>query len=51
MAKNDAVFTKEQILRSDTFMYYRDVLAVLLKDNRTYTKEQVQKAIDKFFGR
>ena len=43
------VFTKNQILESDTFSEYRDVLAVVLKDNKTYSKEQVQKAIDKFF--
>lgn len=49
MAKNDAVFTKEQILKSDTFAEHRDVLAVVLKDDRTYTKEQVRKKIDKFF--
>ena len=49
MANGDSAFTKEQILKSDTFREHRDVLAVVLKDNRTYTKEQVQKAIDKFF--
>jgi hypothetical protein len=49
MAKSDAVFTKEQLIKSDTFSEYRDVLAVVLKDDRTYTKEQVRKAIEKFF--
>lgn len=49
MAKSEAVFTKEQILHSNTFIEHRDVLEVVLKDGRTYTKEQVRKAIDKFF--
>lgn len=49
MAKSDSVFTKEQIMKSNTFINRRDVLAVVLKDDRTYTKEQVRKAIDKFF--
>ena len=49
MAKTDSVFTKEQILESDTFSKYRDALSVVLKEDRTYTKEQVQKEIDKFY--
>jgi hypothetical protein len=49
MAKNDAVFTKEQLMKSDTFSEHRDVLAVVLREDKTYTKEQVRKAIEKFF--
>ena len=51
MAKkeNESVFTKEQILHSNTFAEHRDVLSVVLKEGRTYTKEQVRKAIDNFF--
>ena len=53
MAKKEkeSVFTKEQILKSNTFMAYRDALAVALKDGKTYTKEQVKKEIEKFYKR
>lgn len=51
MAKkeNESVFTKEQILKSKTFEEHRDVLAAVLKDGKTYSKEQVRKEIEKFF--
>lgn len=51
MAKkeNESVFTKEQILKSNTFMEHRDVLAAVLKDGKTYSKEQVRKEIAKFY--
>ena len=50
MAKkeNESVFTKEQILNSKTFAEHRDLLAVVLKD-KTYTKGQVRKEIEKFY--
>ena len=51
MAKkeNESVFTKEQILKSKTFMEHRDLLAAVLKDGKTYSKEQVKKEITKFY--
>lgn len=50
MAKKEtSAFTKEQILKSKTFSEHRDLLAAVLKDGKTYTKEQVRKEIDKFY--
>lgn len=41
-------FTKEQILQSATFLAYRDILSVLLKDNRGYTPEEIEKEIQRY---
>ncbi len=51
MAKKEieSVFTKEQILKSNTFSEHRDLLAAVLKDGKTYSKEQVRKEIEKFY--
>ena len=52
MAKkeNKPAFTREQILKSNTFNAYRDYLSTVLEDGKTYTKEQVKKTIDDFYG-
>lgn len=51
MAKKEkeSVFTKEQILKSNTFIEHRDLLAAVLNDGRTYSKEQVRKEIKKYY--
>ena len=51
MAKkeNESVFTKEQILKSKTFEEHRDLLAAVLENGKTYSKEQVRKEIAKFY--
>lgn len=51
MAKkeNEPAFTKEQILKSNTFSAYRDYLSAVLKDDKAYTKAQVKKIIAKFY--
>ena len=51
MAKkeNEPAFTKEQILKSNTFSGYRDYLSTVLKDGKTYTKAQVKNLIEKFY--
>jgi len=41
-------FTKEQWLDSRTFSHRKDILNALLKDEQTYTKEQVEKAINDY---
>lgn len=52
MAKNkettEAVFTKEQFLKSKTYRQYKDLLGAVL-ENKTYSKEQVNGIIDKFY--
>lgn len=40
-------FTKEQILKSKTFGDYTDFLSGNLSDDKTYTKEEVTKLIDR----
>ncbi len=42
-----SVFTKEQFLKSKTYGKHRDLLTVLLNDNKTYSKEQVDNMIRK----
>ena len=54
MAKNkettETVFTKEQFLKSKTYRQYKDLLGAVL-ENKTYSKEQVNGIIDKFYGK
>lgn len=45
------VFTKEQFLKSNTFGQYKDFLNAALDDKKTYTKEQVNNIINKFYGK
>ena len=55
MAKNkettEAVFTKEQFLKSNKYRQYKDLLCAVLDDKKTYSKEQVDGIIDKFYGK
>lgn len=47
--KKPAVFAKEQFLKAANFSRVeRDVLAVILDDNKQYTLEEVQKELDNF---
>lgn len=50
MAKKEeaARFTKRQILQSDKFAAFRDVLNITLEDGREYTMQEVQDIGDKF---
>ena len=50
MAKKEetAKFTKRQILQSDKFAAFRDVLNITLEDGREYTMQEVQDIGDKF---
>ena len=48
MAEEPA-FTKEQLIRSQTYRQYRDVLAVILEPDKTYTHKQTRQALQKFF--
>ena len=56
MAKNEnettpATFTKKQILESQLYCDYKDMLDSVLEDGKSYTKEQIKKAIEKFYKR
>ena len=47
-AKEAAKFTKRQILSSKKYFHRRDLLSVLLKDDESYTLNEVDALIDKF---
>ena len=42
-------FTKEQFLNSNSYRQYRDYLSAALNDKKTYSKEQVDNMINKFY--
>lgn len=44
-------FTKEEILSFSKYRRRRDLLAALLKDGRSYTREEVDAALTKFEGK
>ena len=47
-AKTGAKYPKEQILRATRYAKRRDLLQVLLENNKTYTFEDVDDRIQKF---
>lgn len=47
--KTAAVFTKDELLRSKRFLRVRDALAVVLADGKTYTVEEAEAAVEKFY--
>ena len=46
--KQDAMFSKEQILASNKYADRRDALDATLDDNGVYTIEQVDSLLEKF---
>ena len=46
--KQENGFTKEQILASKKYSDKKDILGVILCDNRVYTDEQINSLLDKF---
>lgn len=46
--KQDAMFSKEQILASNKYANRRDALDAILDDNGVYTIEQVDSLLEKF---
>jgi len=46
--KQDAMFSKEQILASNKYADRRDALDAILEDNGVYTIEQVDSLLEKF---
>lgn len=48
-AVTGAKYTKEQFLKSNTYRQYKDLLNGVLDDKKTYTKEQVNDIINKFY--
>lgn len=46
--KEEAEFTKEQLIKSERYVHRVDLLNALLKDNKTYTLSEVDKKINAF---
>lgn len=44
----EAKFTKMQLVQSQKYRQYRDVLTVILSDNASYTHKEVKQVLDKF---
>ncbi len=49
--KDNTVYTKSQILKSDKFSNYYDVLNVVLDDDKNYTLEEVLKIANDFLAK
>ena len=46
--KEEATFTKEQLIKSARYVHRVDLINALLKDNETYTLSEVDKKINDF---
>ncbi|MBU5676746.1 hypothetical protein KQI88_09975 [Alkaliphilus sp. MSJ-5] len=44
----NTLFAKEQILRSKSINYSRDVLSILLEEEKTYSLDEVNDLVKKF---
>lgn len=44
-------FTKEQLVKSEKYAMHRDVLSALLKDDASYTFQEVDKILRSFLKR
>lgn len=47
----EAVYSKEQVLKSKTYSHFRDVYSITLTDDAMYTKTDLDKIRDDFLGR
>jgi hypothetical protein len=47
---NKTKFTKSQIVKSKTYENYRDFLNGVLKDDKQYTKDEINKLISSNYG-
>ena len=47
-AKEKLVFSKESLLNSKKYMFQKDLLNILLDDDKEYTLEEVEKKINEF---
>lgn len=49
--KNVSTYTKEQVLKSETYANYRDLFSVVLDENKSYTKKELEKAKNDFLNK
>lgn len=47
---NDAMFTREQVLKSDKYRPYYDVLGIMLEENKQYTIYEIEEAVNYFLA-
>ena len=50
-ANKKAVFSKEQLIMSNSFAQYRDLLTVIIQDNEKISKDEAKKRIETFLKR
>ena len=44
-------FTKEGIIKSKSYKKYRDILSVLLTEEKEYTKNEVKRLLDDYLNK
>ena len=49
--EKEVIFSKEQLIKSKTFVQYRDLLTVIINDGEKVTKQEVNKRIEAFLKR
>lgn len=49
--KNQPRYSKQQALKSKLFERNRDALGVILDENKSYTKAEIQNALKQFYER
>lgn len=49
--KAEAKFSKQQLIASKRFQRRRDVLAAVLQDDRRYTLDEAETAVQDFLGK
>ena len=50
-ANKKAVLSKEQLINSNSFAQYRDLLTVIIQDNEKISKDEAKKRIETFLKR
>lgn len=50
-ANKKAVFSKEQLIKSNSFAQYRDLLIVIIQNNEKISKDEAKKRIETFLKR
>ncbi len=50
-AKNQPKYSKEQALKSEKYKQYKDALSVILEENKSYTKAEIETALKQFYER
>lgn len=49
--KKETLYTKNQIINSQKYKQYKDLLTAILEDNNSYSSKQVDVKIKEFFER